>query len=77
MEAKFTKGPWSYDGISVIDENSIDICDVNPDNKANAKLIAAAPEMYELLKRAYRILKDEGAQNTASEIEELLNNINS
>jgi hypothetical protein len=58
--SEFTKGPWSYteteDGVVVImgSEASVltgkDVIYMNGDN-CNAHLIAAAPDMYDLLKR--------------------------
>ena len=55
--SKFTKGKWevysSTNGIGVFDEDGElvkNIADSIYGNEANAKLIAAAPEMYELLK---------------------------
>ena len=61
-EAKFTKGPWSaisngsYYDIGVI--NDCSLIPISPrvcigathEDEANAHLIAAAPEMYELLR---------------------------
>ena len=55
-EAKFTKGPWNYeDGCEVIydDEGNV-VCDTVGSTTRehydyNAHLIAAAPEMYEIL----------------------------
>jgi len=60
-EQKFTPGPWKVDEaeglpIAVIENNEDGngICEVgistDPETVANARLIAAAPEMYELLK---------------------------
>lgn len=51
----FNKGPWVHAGNTVIHERSrFGICKVIGDDDvdiANAVLIAAAPEMYEMLKR--------------------------
>jgi hypothetical protein len=54
-EAKFTKGPWQVipqDGI-VYDNNGEMVCGYYPtgeiEEEANASLIAAAPDMYEML----------------------------
>lgn len=61
---KFTKSPWRYndaDGIVYCDESECDrvICDMLPTgdvvHDANAALIAAAPEMYEMLQTACRM----------------------
>ena len=58
-EAKFTKGPWvartdEYEGIKTAvvylgNDGGFDLSRA-PDCIANAKLIAKAPEMYEMLK---------------------------
>jgi hypothetical protein len=59
-EVKFTKGKWSAhdkrpqcNGFSIFAENQyvafVGDSDDNTDCKANANLIAAAPEMYEML----------------------------
>lgn len=65
MSAKHTPGPWHCVGIWVEheDDNVADICDCDPasmgqghlgrtydEMRANAKLIAAAPDMLEFLK---------------------------
>ena len=57
MMSKFTKGKWevysSTDGIGVFDEDGElveTIADSIYGDKANARLIAAGPEMYELLR---------------------------
>jgi hypothetical protein len=62
MKPKFTPGPWNYyvnekdlsQAQVFIDRSSVGhICDVNGSNRhqrnANCPLIAAAPEMYEVL----------------------------
>lgn len=76
-ETKFTKGPWSVDGwhtsaviakLSDLTYVRVAECDTkdfpNPDWKANAHLIAAAPELYEALEelmRAEAVLDDDNA----------------
>lgn len=53
---KFTRGPWRYDGGHgiVFDADGGVVCDMLPTgdsiHDASAALIAAAPEMYEMLK---------------------------
>lgn len=61
---RFTKGPWRYEdgnGLIVSATNGVVICDTIPtgDNEyeANAALIAAAPEMYDEIKRDIQWLK--------------------
>lgn len=75
MSAKFTKGKWSVHGDwMIVDSNgrliaqfeplSDDLSNVNtPESFANARLIAAAPEMYELL---------ETIENDSSQVPEWL-----
>lgn len=61
-EPKHTQGPWSVDGLTIADKNGNTICwmgepaqypgdlPVVCDNDTeNARLIAAAPEMFEVL----------------------------
>ena len=54
--AKFTKGPWkvSRTGLTVFDTDGKAVASLEwrkaEERKASAQLIAAAPEMYELLK---------------------------
>lgn len=52
-EAKFTKGEWEYDKELEGIYNTVCnfICDAPKNNKYDAHLIAAAPEMYEMLKK--------------------------
>lgn len=56
---RFTKGPWRYEpatGEVYGSSDDILVCDVLPDGsinyERNGQLIAAAPEMYEMLKKA-------------------------
>lgn len=87
MSEKFTPGPWNVAGFdSRINEEryfgigtpcgqmiveSFGECDSN--RKANAALIAAAPELYEKLGDICRVLKMDGRfPATTSEIEKLL-----
>lgn len=52
-EAKFTKGPWKTDVDDVVsssDGAAVALVCNRTDVAANAKLIAAAPELYEALK---------------------------
>ena len=54
---KFTKGPWQFTKCGPADSNGMGICSMWGDYEsskveidANSYLIAAAPEMYEMLK---------------------------
>ena len=55
--SKFTPGPWKWvsdrgwDAVAEAKHVASIICDLKLNNPANARLIAAAPEMYELLKQ--------------------------
>lgn len=61
-EAKFTKGPWSYGGSveqvwgGVIESSGYHVASAHGKNddecKANASLIAAAPDLYKALELA-------------------------
>lgn len=65
---KFTRWPWRYDGGHgiVFDANGDVVCDMLPTgdsiHDASAALIAAAPEMYEML----RMLVDNDSINDHS-----------
>lgn len=68
-EAKFTKGEWNVEGTSMAigssyrgNFNVTSTCfdgDIGDSSKANANLIAAAPEMYELLSEVSHVLGHE------------------
>ncbi len=66
---KHTPGPWEYygqDGVFYIEENGIPentltIATVEYGNEANARLIAAAPELLEML----RLIKLDGYESKA------------
>ena len=54
-DVKHTAGPWIVNDTTVMDATGISVCDVDGElsfdaDKANAQLIAAAPEMLEALK---------------------------
>ena len=79
MTAKFTKGPWVQcfaNGIVIQTENTgYGICRVIGNlesDRANANLIACAPEMYEMLEDCLAILADGGFFIKAEKIGELL-----
>lgn len=69
MKTKHTPGKWSIDGIDIVSENGNSICQVydaddthisemNMDVvKANAKLIAAAPELLKSLQECVKAMK--------------------
>jgi len=79
MEFKGTKGKWKTNNENVFYELGGIICSIaeqdihNKDIEsiANAKLIASAPEMFELLKK----IIDEKVSKHYFEIEQLLNKI--
>jgi hypothetical protein len=56
---KYTPGPWRSGGCEVREANGCLICDLavakrhSNETEANARLIAAAPEMYAILNRLY------------------------
>lgn len=63
----YTKGPWkTFSRMGLIhitnpEESAVEIAHIHVDrlthdNEANARLIAAAPEMYELLTRMHPLL---------------------
>ena len=57
----FTKGPWEaeeiYDSFWAVFANDLPVAECN-NNEANARLIAAAPEMYEALKVCLDFIED-------------------
>lgn len=75
---KFTEGPWSVsDTMSVVihEGSRFGICKVigcDSTDKANAALIAAAPEMYEMLNNVSEILFIVGQCKAANQVVELL-----
>jgi len=55
--SQHTSGPWTYDpNTETVDSGAVSVAGINVDEweyemaQANARLIAAAPEMYEALK---------------------------
>lgn len=85
--SKFTQGKWYVDKCNnVVDEHDEDIAEVlyraadderdYPEEYiANARLIAAAPEMYRALEELIPILKDDGRLGIAYSIKKLLERI--
>ena len=90
---KFTPGPWKVNGdaeeIKSHDDSKIALLHPGPyagpyvlrdwsENKANARLIAAAPEMYELLSRviknAYGEIDWQGFLIDANDLIQKINN---
>jgi len=61
-ETKFTPGPWraSKDGFDVENVVGAGVCALYADEtcEANARLIAAAPEMYEAVATLVRMVTD-------------------
>ena len=84
-KGKFTKGPWRIDefrDFASIMAGYTEICyiddDLNCDKvRANARLIAAAPEMYELLELLDNYLAINGGLNDrmTTEISKLLKKV--
>ena len=67
MNTKHTPAPWVYNGRVITANDGYPICSSvrnNSEMKANAKLIAAAPELLEALQRA---LNDFRCQNWTEE----------
>ena len=70
MSAKFTPGPWfvakAVDEGIVIDMGTQRIADCNwmrgPEDKANARLIAAAPDLFEALMQLVGVLESDALQ---------------
>lgn len=67
MKTSHTPGPWSIQGDKIINEETIQyIADIrrdgedDPEAQANARLIAAAPELLEALLNAQQDLTDTG-----------------
>jgi hypothetical protein len=74
-EAKFTKGPWHYDGDfqSIYNKYCEYICDAPLNNSADKHLIACAPEMYAQLQEVSNWLNSQlGFGDWHKEIEALL-----
>lgn len=79
-EVKFTKGAWvvsdysEFDGTMRIMQGNITIAVSfgRHESQANANIIAAAPEMYELLERLSPIMQDNRYFGVRDEIEGLL-----
>lgn len=54
--SEHTKGPWSMDGDTIRAANGLDIGVVYRGNRANGRLIAQVPDLYELAEWAYELL---------------------
>lgn len=82
----FTPGPWyavEYSGYYML-QNEEGYCESDllniekdPNAEENAILAAKAPEMYEKLRKASKLLKQKGYEMFAKEIESLLKQLNS
>ena len=59
METPFTPGPWEIGNCGVIDSRGVRVADTYPQHPGpnNARLIAAAPAMYEALKEAIGLIE--------------------
>ncbi len=64
--SKFTKGSWVFRNKYILSKDRIIAevmtTEINNDFKANGRLLAAAPEMYELLRRYVDLLYEWGTQ---------------
>ena len=69
---EFSKGMWRYDNILGLFINS-----ENNNTIANARLIAAAPEMYELLKVWVQVQAQPTLRNAQDKAQKLLARIHS
>ena len=73
MKTKHTPGPWKEDGFKITDSKGKLICRVDSEggsdafDMANARLIAAAPELLEGLKALADIAEDEDNYPTFTE----------
>jgi len=80
MSNYFTKGPWNIGEINPLNRMqinpSIGYVYIDPDNpeegEANARLIAAAPKMYEVIKSFIQISNNDDGQKCFRQAEELL-----
>ena len=85
MKTKFTKGKWFTDKfkpfiVKDINNNQVAYCYTENNNidedVANAKLIASAPEMFDMLKQVLFAFENEGfTETTAKNIQHLLTKI--
>jgi hypothetical protein len=78
-EAKFTKGPWVANGMSIMypDADGVYVMPVAHVSRMNyadgdSSLIACAPEMYAMLDKLSSQLTDINAHAAVNEIEALL-----
>lgn len=81
MNTKYTPGPWAFDklgdnltgnGVTIVrcsDWGSSD--DIHDESEHNAKLIAAAPELLEALRRSVLAMHNAGPQDWRQEDEYL------
>lgn len=74
MSAAFTLGPWTFDGPPdsriVWAGTELRVCFLTSDgpNLENARLIAAAPDLYKALEKARNTLAGCGMKNIAANI---------
>ena len=75
--AQFTPGPWVVNTFIVNGQYKLEVLDATGANacvQANAHLIAAAPEMYEALQAAYKLLREwtPSGEDNQGEVEGLI-----
>ena len=78
---KHTQGEWEKDGLDITFTNSLnekmrlaEVFGINEVAEANAKLIAAAPELLEALKMVYNNMSaDKFVEEQFTQVEEAIN----
>ena len=61
---KFTPGPWSFDGLGILMSKATkEVLARDIQNPDDARLIATAPELLELLETAFRRLEEKSGNS--------------